>query len=134
MCGAGQASARGEVREHLIASVRAGGDHGRGLELLDQLLEARGPRRRRVCGEAIVIDDMHRYDAVGTQSGDGFADRERVDRTAEVARKGHGLERELLTGLHQDEDAHPATPISRMSSTTRGAASGPVPRISACLP
>src|SRR5687768_1847119 len=58
--------------------------------------------------------------------------------TAEIAGEGEGLKRELVgraaVVLDEDEHAHPATPISRMISTTRGAASGPVPSTSACLP
>ena len=43
------------------------------------------------------------------------------------------LQREVVPVLDEEDNAH-ATPSSRITSTTRGAASGPWPRISACLP
>ena len=48
-------------------------------------------------------------------------------------RERERLERELVAGLDENENGH-ATPSPRMTSTTAGAASGPWPRISACLP
>src|SRR5829696_4004953 len=75
---------------------------------------------------------MHRLNAVRAQLG-GFEGK-RVQRPAEVACQRQRLERELLTRLHQREDGHHATPSSRITFTTAGAASGPWPRISACLP
>ena len=59
-------------------------------------------------------------------------------RLAEVARQRERLQRQLVdvaaVVLDEDQHAHHATPSSRMTSTTAGAASGPRPRISACLP
>src|SRR5262249_53866189 len=53
-------------------------------------------------------------------------------RVAERLRERDRLLRELV-GFDEDEDAH-ATPSFCITSTTAGAASGPWPRTSACLP
>src|SRR3954463_16402441 len=59
---------------------------------------------------------------------------EDVDWVSEIAGERERLQRQLLAGLDQNEHAHQATPISRMISPTRGAASGPLPSTSACSP
>ena len=77
-----------------------------------------------------MLGDVHRLDAVCAQLGRVEGERMQGpprSRASEMAWSG------LLARLDQDQDAHPATPISRIISTT-GAASGPLPRISACLP
>src|SRR5215210_6783469 len=130
--GEGQIAARAEVSEHLVAPVRARGHHRGRLDAVDELVEARGPRARGVGGELVVLGHVHGLDAVCAQLGG--LEGQRVHGPAETARKRQRLERELLCGLDEDQDAHPATPISRIIWTTAGAASGPSPRISACFP
>src|SRR4051794_14569814 len=120
------------MAKHLIASVRAGGDHRVGLHLVHQVLKAGGPGGRRVCRKPIVLRAVHDLNAVWAELR--VIEGQDVDRIAEIAGERQRLQGQLLARLDQDEDAHPATPISRMISTTRGAASGPLPRISACLP
>ena len=65
--GEGQIAACGEVSEHLIASVRAGGDDRVRRDPVGQLVEAGRPRSRRVRGELLVLRDVHRVDAVGPE-------------------------------------------------------------------
>ena len=52
---------------------------------------------------------------------------------AKVSAWSDGSSTVAVRVLDVDEDAH-TTPISRITSTTRGAAAAPSPRISACLP
>ena len=59
-------------------------------------------------------------------------DRDRAH-VAERAREPERLQRQVVVRLDEDEDAH-ATPSACITSTTRGAAAAPSPRISACLP
>ena len=139
-----QVAPGGDVAQHLVAAVRARGDDGgRGLAL-DQLLQARRPRGGRVGGEPLVLGHVRRGDAVRAEPRGGLrralADQERLDRIAvrQPAREREGLQGELVDAparvLHQHEHRHATTPRSRITSTTAGAASGPLPRIAARLP
>ncbi len=108
VCGERLVEPRRDVREQLVAAVGAGGD--------DRVGAVRGvdercrPRRGRV--RAVDRDRAH---------------------VAERAREPERLQRQVVVRLDEDEDAH-ATPSPCITSTTRGAAAAPSPRISACLP
>ena len=71
-----------------------------------------------------MLRDMDGLDAVCAQLGG--VEGQCVQRLAEVAGQGQRLKRELLVRLDKNEDGHQATPMSRIISTTAGAASGPV--------
>src|SRR6266516_6260306 len=126
------------VRQHLVAAIAPRSEHGLRLRTLDQGDHARRPRLRRVVVETLVDGKVH---ALGAElRGERtrlLADKRRLDGAAERTRERHRLERELVQRtavvLGDDED-HGATPSSRNSSATRGAASGPLPRICTGVP
>ena len=93
------------MREHLLASVAAGGEHGLGRELADELDDALRPGGGRVLGKP---DDVNARDAVRAEPRGRLVEGDRLDRAAEAARERERLERELA-GLDEDQN-HDTTP------------------------
>ena len=126
---------------HLVAAVRPGGDDGTRACAIDRVGDAASPRPRRVRRQPLVLRHIRGRHALRAELRGGVtaarADQQR-DRVAERARERERLQGQLVDlaalVLDQHQHAHHATPSSRITSTTAGAASGPRPRISACLP
>ena len=114
-----------------------------GAQAVDQVEHAPRPRPRGVGGEPLVLGHVSARHTVGAQRGRGLtgagAYEQRVQRLPgrELAGQRERLQGELVDPaglvLHKAED-HQATPSSRMTSTTAGAASAPWPSTAACLP
>src|SRR3989442_11399869 len=129
---------------HLVAAVAAGREHDRRAKAGDELAEGRRPGEGGKGRQPIVLDDVgdgaataelrRRFARVG-------ADRHGVQRLAgrgsELPGKGQRLERQPFRAtvyvLDEGKDHRLTTPIRVSSSTTAGAASGPVPMTSTVL-
>ncbi len=115
------------MREHLVASLRAGGDDGGGGEPLGELGDRARPGERSVRPRDVGdVEDVH--GGLG-RPGDGDG----VHGAVHAPGGGERLQRQLVAWLDENEDGH-AIPSSRSSSTTAGAACGPCPRIRALVP
>ena len=125
--GEGQIASCGEVAEHLIASIRAGGDHRVGRDLVDQLLQAGRPGGGRVCGELIIVGEVHASRTpYATEFGWASNGRGHApDRRGRARGKSPAGTAPRPARPGRARVIRPL-PISRMISTTRGAASGPV--------
>ena len=134
----------GHVAQHLVAAVGAGGHHGARACALERVGHAARPGPGRIGAEALVLGHQRAGHAGRAQLRRGLAaalaHQQRRERLAarEVARERERLQRQLVDlaalVLHEGQYAHHATPRSRITPTTAGAASAPSPRISACLP
>ena len=107
-----------------------GGTTAVGDSALDQLVDSGGPgapARRRRCRSATWAR------STGTAELRA-ATRRRRHRRAAPANVSACRDSSSSAAVDQHQHRHQATPSSRITSTTAGAASGPWPRISACLP
>ena len=129
---------------HLGAAVAAGADHGHGRVALHELGEGLADRLGRVVGQARMVDRVEDGDAGRARAPArppprpaprrrrGAAPRStpRASDRASAPPATAGPARPLV--LDDDED-HAISPRRRSTSMTRGAASGPSPRISTAL-
>ena len=142
--GEGLVEPGGHVAQHLVAARGARGHRRARAGALERVGHAARPGPGRVSRQPLVLGHQRVRHAVRAELDRGLAPalahqqrRERLT-VRELARQRQGLQRQLVDlaalVLHERQNAHHATPRSRITPTTAGAASGPSPRISACLP